>query len=155
MHLALHTAHTTITRWNRRVRVALLLPFTALSLSGCATPDAAGPARTLHRTLEAQARRHHVCAVAIAVVRDGRLESTDAASGCSPATAVTAVTADSVFQAASLGKPVFAYAVPELARDGRIDLDAPVMSYLPHRACPACRKDDKVRTLQTIISRPA
>ncbi|GGY00632.1 hypothetical protein GCM10007386_34400 [Pseudoduganella dura] len=48
--------------------------------------------------------------------------------------------ADSVFQAASLSKPVFAYAVLQLAAQGKLDLDAPVMSYLPqgyrHRFSP-------------------
>jgi CubicO group peptidase (beta-lactamase class C family) len=40
------------------------------------------------------------------------------------------VTAGTVFEAASLGKPVLAYAVLKLATDGRIDLDAPVARYL-------------------------
>jgi CubicO group peptidase (beta-lactamase class C family) len=133
-----HALRTPFAGWTRRLRVSLLLPLlpllplTALALSGCAAtggsdaPDA--PNATVHDTLQAQAQRQRVCAVAIAVVRHGRLASTDAASGCSPATAVTP---DSVFQAASLGKPVFAYAVLKLARQGRIDLDAPVMTYLP------------------------
>jgi len=40
------------------------------------------------------------------------------------------VSADTVFEAASLGKPVFAYGVLKLATDGRIDIDAPVGTYL-------------------------
>lgn len=129
MDLPPHAARTPFAGWTRRLRVSLLLPLTALTLSGCAATDRTeAPDATVHGTLQAQAERQHVCAVAIAVVRHGRLASTDAASGCSPATAVTP---DSVFQAASLGKPVFAYAVLKLARQGRIDLDAPVMTYLP------------------------
>jgi len=41
----------------------------------------------------------------------------------------TPVTSDTVFEAASLSKPVFAYAVMRLATEGRIDLDAPIGRY--------------------------
>lgn len=41
-----------------------------------------------------------------------------------------AVSDSTVFEAASLGKPVFAYGVLRLASQGRIDLDAPVGRYL-------------------------
>lgn len=39
------------------------------------------------------------------------------------------VTADTVFEAASLGKPVFAYAVMTLVRGGEFDLDTPLVRY--------------------------
>jgi CubicO group peptidase (beta-lactamase class C family) len=41
------------------------------------------------------------------------------------------VTDDTVFEAASLGKPVFAYAVLKLAAAGRINLDTSLTTYLP------------------------
>ncbi len=42
-----------------------------------------------------------------------------------------AVTADTVFEAVSLGKPLFAYAVLRLVDAGQIDLDRPLYAYLP------------------------
>jgi CubicO group peptidase (beta-lactamase class C family) len=39
-----------------------------------------------------------------------------------------------VFSAASLGKPVFAYLVLKLADEGKIDLDKPLYQYVPYRA---------------------
>ncbi|MEM1262463.1 MAG: serine hydrolase domain-containing protein [Pseudomonadota bacterium] len=39
---------------------------------------------------------------------------------------------DSVFEAASLSKPVFAYYILRLAEDGIIELDKPLFDYLPH-----------------------
>ena len=50
------------------------------------------------------------------------------------------VHADSLFQAASLTKPVIAFVALSLARQGQLDLDAPVSQYLPsgyrHRQNP-------------------
>ena len=40
------------------------------------------------------------------------------------------VTDDTVFEAASLSKPVFAYAVMKMAESGKLDLDAPLTKYL-------------------------
>ncbi len=51
--------------------------------------------------------------------------------GTTRATAGNAVSADTVFEAASLSKPVFAYLVMQLVAEGAIDPDKPLGDYMP------------------------
>src|SRR5258706_3768364 len=68
--------------------------------------------------------------LSLAIVRDGRIEL-QRAYGVKDAARGAAVDADGFFEAASLAKPVFAYAVLKLVDAGKLDLDAPVAKYLP------------------------
>jgi CubicO group peptidase (beta-lactamase class C family) len=82
----------------------------------------------LPETLQLLASKHGVCSVAVAVIKDRKLDSVATAMGCMPDLKLNS---NSVFQAASLSKPVFAYAVLKLVQEGKLDLDAPVIKYLP------------------------
>jgi len=102
---------------------------TVLLLCACSIPDDVFPVSedtpsAIHETAD----RYHVCDIAVAVVRNRTLDSVNAASGCPPGSASNP---DAIFKAASLGKPLFAYAVLKLAHQRKLDLDAPVLSYLP------------------------
>ncbi len=68
--------------------------------------------------------------LSIAVVEDGTVAWTRAI-GFANADTKTPVAADSVFPAASLGKPVFSYVVQKLVDDGEFDLDLPLVEYHP------------------------
>lgn len=108
---------------------ALCLATALMLTASCASPPdddsaAATPAEQLVRLTQ----RHHICGAAVAVIRKRSVQTISTASGCEPAMAVQP---DSVFQAASLGKPVFAYAVLKLVQRGQLALDAPVLQYLP------------------------
>lgn len=113
--------------------------FVAALAGGCASmhgdrtsPQVPSPQAALQQT----ASRYGVCATA-AIIRHRQLHSVDVAPGC---TYTSLLTPDSVFEAASLSKPVFAYAVLKLVQTGKMDLDAPVLQYLPegylHQAQP-------------------
>ncbi len=107
----------------------LLVPIISTFLAGCASLNTTDPtSEDLHATLERLATRHQVCGVMIAVIKDRKLDSIDSATGCLPALTLNS---DSVFQAASLSKPVFAYEVLKLVEQGKLELDAPVVKYLP------------------------
>ena len=113
------------------IRLAALACASALLL-GCATTGSttapAAPAdlpAVLSRTVD----RHVICGAVVATVRNRRLHGVDSAGASCEA--VAPPHAGTVFQAASLSKPVFAYAVLKLVEQGRMSMDAPIVSYLP------------------------
>ncbi len=65
----------------------------------------------------------------IALIRDGKLVWTKD-FGLRNAETQEPITEKTIFEAASLSKPVFAYAVLKLADEGKIDLDVPLNKYL-------------------------
>jgi len=91
--------------------------------------------------------------LAVAVLRDG-VPVWSAGFGVASADTGRPVTADTVFEAASLGKPVFAYAVMRLVERGEFDLDRPLAVYLPN---PDVRNDDRIRrvTARMVLSHTA
>lgn len=95
-----------------------------------ATPD-------LKAALPALAARHDVCAVVVAVIKARRITDVETAANC-PLPAQLG--GHSVFQVASLSKPVYAYALLKQAQLGKLDLDAPLLAHLSrgyqHRPYP-------------------
>lgn len=71
----------------------------------------------------------YIPGLAVAVIRDGRVVW-DGAYGVRNVDTGEPVTHETVFEAASLTKPLFAYAVMHLVEDGKIDLDKPIIDYL-------------------------
>ncbi len=68
--------------------------------------------------------------LSLAVVRDGQVVYRRV-FGVRDAGTGAPVDDDTVFEAASLSKPVFAYTVLKLVDVGQLDLDAPLAKYLP------------------------
>ena len=71
----------------------------------------------------------YVPGLSIAVIRNGKL-AWNYGFGVKNAETKEPVTEDTVFEAASLSKPVFAYAVLKLVDSGQLDLDTPLVKYL-------------------------
>ena len=70
--------------------------------------------------------------LSIALIRDSKLIWTQG-FGVTNSETKAAVNSSTVFEAASLTKPVFAYAVLKLVDSGKLDLDTPLVKYLPGR----------------------
>lgn len=132
--------------WTQTIAGSMAL---ALSCLCSAQAEDNGDAQALIQRL---ATKHRVCAVSVAVIKDRQLQGLHFASGCDPALAVDA---RSVFEAASLGKPVFSYAVLQLIAQGKIGLDVPLLTYLPkgyvHRQNPF---NDRATSKTDLVSDP-
>jgi CubicO group peptidase (beta-lactamase class C family) len=90
-------------------------------------PDTAALARDIPRLL----RESGVPGLSIAVVRGGQVAWTGA-FGTANDSAKSPLDTATVFEAASLSKPVFAYAVLRLADRGELDLDRPLAELLEY-----------------------
>ncbi len=107
---------------SRALIVPLLLARTpASSVPGPASVDA------LERTVPELMRKDNVPGLSLALIRNGRM---DCAKSFGVKDGDAPVTNGTTFEAASLSKVVFAYAVLKLADQGKINLDAPLQDYL-------------------------
>ena len=105
----------------------------ALILPGCGRPLLINaPLDTieasLDRTTPQLMEKHDVVGLSVAVIRNGKL-ALSRTYGFGDLESKTALNERSIFKAASLGKPIFAYIVAGLAQQGKIDLDELLMTY--------------------------
>ena len=103
----------------------------AQRLQARASLDKANVAR-LEQMIPALMTEADIPGLSIALIRDSRVVWTHA-FGVTNSDTKTPVNANTVFEAASLTKPVFAYAVLKLVDSGKLDLDTPLNKYLPGR----------------------
>ena len=107
--------------------LAGLAPLNAVATS-CAKGGAWIPSDVFLAELPRIMQAFAVPGVGIAVVEDGDV-AWSRGFGVTNATTRAPVDARTVFEDASLSKPVFAYLVMQLADQGRIDLDRPLVQY--------------------------
>ncbi|WP_417476951.1 serine hydrolase domain-containing protein [Maricaulis sp.] len=122
-----------------------LRPFTGID------PDAspAEMADELDGVLDRAMRRYSIAGVAAGALRDGEV-IWSARRGAARADG-TPVIGQTAFNLGSVSKPVTVWAVLTLARDGRIDLDAPVQSYLTRFTLPESEFDASGVTVRRLL----
>lgn len=113
--------------------------FLAEAPIGAAGVQAAASAQ-LEEQIARLMREGNVPGLSMAIVRKGRPTRLQG-FGVRNSASKDPVTADTVFEAASLSKPVFAYAVLKLVDQGKLSLDAPLSGYL---AKPYLENDDRL-----------
>jgi CubicO group peptidase (beta-lactamase class C family) len=95
-------------------------------LGGCSTRGYDDRVPDPRATAQVLAKRLQLCRLALAVMRGRQIQRVDAVSGCNEGAAPS-----DVFQAASLDKPVFAWAVLQLPAQRAFALQYPVLRCLP------------------------
>jgi CubicO group peptidase (beta-lactamase class C family) len=83
----------------------------------------------LRTEVPALMREHHVPGASVAVIEHGELRWSQA-FGVADARTGKAVTAETVFEAASMSKPIVALLAVQLVQEGLLDLDRPLVEYL-------------------------
>jgi len=104
-------------------------------------------AKQLERDAPVAMKKFGVPGLEVAVIRQGNTTWLHA-FGVKDAKTGQSVTNDTIFEAASLGKPVFAYGVLKLVEQGRLGLDVPLTTYLPK---PYIGGDDRLAKITTRI----
>jgi CubicO group peptidase (beta-lactamase class C family) len=134
------------------VMVMLVLP--ARWIEGALTTQSDATVRsedaitgTLERDIPEPMKKGRVPGLAIAVIRQGKTYWLHG-FGVKQAETGQAVTEGTVFEAASLSKPVFAYGVLKLVERGKLGLDVPLTTYLPK---PYIQGDDRLKKITARI----
>ncbi|MBW8838593.1 MAG: beta-lactamase family protein, partial [Gemmatimonadetes bacterium] len=108
----------------------VVLTTLALSLDGRAFR--LSPMTQLEKQLPGLMKQHRVPGVSLAVISGGKMTERRA-FGVKDAASAVPVDEATMFEAASMSKPVFAYAVLKLCERGVLDLDTPLTRYTSSR----------------------
>tara|TARA_R110002096_G_scaffold34782_8_gene99180 strand:+ start:1617 stop:3104 length:1488 start_codon:yes stop_codon:yes gene_type:complete len=122
-----------------------LRPFTGLD------PDAPPEemAAQLDRVLDRAMQRYSIAGVSAGAIHDGEVVWS-ARRGIASGDAAP-VTGDTAFNMGSVSKPVTVWAVLTLARDGLVDLDAPIQTYLTRFTLPDSEFDVSGVTVRRLL----
>jgi CubicO group peptidase (beta-lactamase class C family) len=127
-----------------------LYPQTALrNEAALKKPDQATIA-VLRKRIPELLKESSVPGLSLALIRDGKTYWVQG-FGVRDAKTERPVTDDTIFEAASLSKPVFAYGVLKLVDQGKLDLDTPLTRYMPKRYIEGDARLDKI-TARIVLS---
>jgi len=117
-------------RLTRRAAASLL------ALSACSRRPQPSPFDHLAQSIPSLLDQHKTPGLALVIVRDAQIVW-NRAFGLRDRAANAPATPATVFEAASMSKPVFAYAVMKLHERGILHLDTPLTRYTPERRLPS------------------
>jgi CubicO group peptidase (beta-lactamase class C family) len=139
-------------RWIRRAALPLAAWLQACAPGLAATADTGPQPEGLDALVPALMAKHHVPGVAIAGIADRRL-AWHRQYGVRRASSSDAVTPETLFEAASMSKPVGAYVALKLVESGKLDLDRPLHEYLRRPYVPDQPLHLKITARMTLAHR--
>jgi CubicO group peptidase (beta-lactamase class C family) len=113
-----------------------------------------GSLSKLKEIAEAAAEQHNVPGIAIAVIRNGKVDSMHGI-GFADVESKKPVTPDTVFNVGSVSKCVAAWGFMQLVENGQVKLDAPISKSVTKWALPPSNFDASGVTLRRILSHTA
>ncbi len=123
-------------------------------INGLLIQDAQNRRHFSTATLAERMEHYHTPGVSIAVINDGHVEWA-LGFGVTESGSTNLVTETTLFQAASISKPVFALAVMRLVQDGKLNLDNDVNDYLKSWKVPPGFRGQPRVTLRQILGHTA
>lgn len=108
----------------------------------------------LDAVVEKAMRQHNVPGAAVAVVKNGAVAWAKGYGMADPALGKP-VLPETVFDAASVSKPVTAWGIMKLVEAGLLDLDAPIERYVTRWHLPPSAYDHNLITIRRILSHTA
>lgn len=126
-----------------------------LLLLACLSPGLvlADAVKELNRYVKLEYQRLNVPGVAIAIVDHGKLTYLN--FGLANSKNTDAITSDTLFEIASISKPITAIAIMRLTQLGLVSLDEPISQYIEPWALPASQYNSDEVTLRRIMSHTA
>src|SRR5260370_11288776 len=116
----------------RAFLIGSVLPLVARAQGNPKSPSLEPVISQLEKQIPNQMQEIFVSGLSIAVVKDGKFQWRRG-FGISDSVSKEPVDNDTIFEAASMSKPVFAYAVMKLCEKGVMDLDTPLTKYTSER----------------------
>jgi len=139
-----------ITSICRGIRLPILLIWLATITTQAQTkPLVLNPAK-LDKFITQLIDSARIPGLSIALIRDNKVVYSKG-YGLTKADSTQRVTSSTIFEAASLSKPVFAYAVLQLVEEGLLNLDNPLYEYLPYPDVAADERYQKI-TARLVLS---
>jgi CubicO group peptidase (beta-lactamase class C family) len=93
-------------------------------------PTGTGASPALRQAISDAAKKYKIPGIAAALIEHGQLGAIEV-FGVRDQKSNAPITANTIFEAGSLGEPMFAYAVLRFASEGRFNLGEPLTTYLP------------------------
>ncbi len=129
------------------LRTALTIILLLLSATGAQEPAHKNAKDKLQQALPDLMRKANIPGLQIALIENGKIAWLGE-FGQKNTSSRQPVTPDTIFEAASLSKPVFAYGVMKLVEQGKLDLDVPLTTYFPK---PYIEGDDRIKLITARI----